>query len=61
MRGPSSAGNPVRVLGPPAPPFGGVGWGRGVGSSQFWTRGTGMLSFSRDSLSPTLLVLLPPG
>ena len=49
MRGPSSAGNPVRVLGPPPPPptFRGVGWGRRVGSFQFWTQGTGMLSFQR--------------
>ena len=31
-----------------------------MGSAQFWTRGTGVLSFSRDSLSLTLLVLPPP-
>lgn len=60
MWGPSSAGNPVRVL--PAPPRPGLGlWGRGAGWVAPNLDPGHRCAFSRDSLSPTLLVLTPPG
>lgn len=59
MWGPSSAGNPVRVL--PAPPRPGLGlWGRGAGWVAPNLDPGHRCAFSRDSLSPTLLVLSAP-